>query len=78
MHTKCLNCGSLHITADARLIDKDTVEPFTFKEDAEVQILKNPNAFIFKGARYLKIRCDICEDCGHMMLGVAPTELRGQ
>jgi hypothetical protein len=60
------------------MIDKDTVAPFTFKEDAEVQILKNPRAHIFKGARNLKIRCDICEDCGHMMLGVVPSELKAE
>jgi hypothetical protein len=53
------------------MIDKDTVAPFTFKEDAEVQILKNPRAHIFKGARNLKIRCDICEDCG-------PSELKAE
>ena len=74
MHAKCLNCGSTHIVEASKLIDYDA--PFKFS--AVVQVLRNPRAYIFKGALELKIHPDICEDCGHVMLGVVPSELKAK
>ena len=71
-HRKCLNCGSSKIFRDARIIDKSYYEVTKL----EMAVDNKPNAIFFKGTNKAKINCDVCEECGHIMLRVSPLTLK--
>ena len=58
---RCLKCGSDSVVPDARLIDRDASDA---RKPAEVGVLTNPGAWVFKGEVRVPTRVQVCGDCG--------------
>ncbi len=62
----CRRCGSKRILPDVVVCDRVDAG---FKELSAV-VYRNPDALIFKGALYGKLRARICGDCGYVELHI--------
>jgi ribosomal protein S27AE len=65
MNLKCSKCGSSKIIPLAGMIDQGQYSDGTLK--ARVGYT-NPEAWVFKGAVYAKLKANICGECGYTEL----------
>ncbi len=65
MKPKCTKCGSAKVIPLASVIDQGQHSDGTLK--ARVGYT-NPEAWVFKGAVYAKLKANICGDCGYTEL----------
>jgi hypothetical protein len=65
MNLKCNKCGSSKIIPLAGMIDQGQYSDGTLK--AQVGYT-NPEAWVFKGAVYAKLKANICGECGYTEL----------
>ena len=65
MNVKCSKCGSSKIIPLADMVDQGQYSDGTLK--ARVGYT-NPEAWVFKGAVYAKLKANICGECGYTEL----------
>ena len=58
---RCLRCGSDSVIPDARLVDRGDADA---RKPAEVGVVTNPAAWVFKGEVRTPTRAQVCGDCG--------------
>lgn len=58
----CPKCNSNDIITGARVFTNTTS---AFNDNLQVEVCKNPNAFIFKGYSYRELTASICGQCGY-------------
>ena len=64
---KCGRCGSEKVMPDLRIRDRYDVG---LGQDLEVEVERNPDAMIFKGAHRESLRATVCGECGNVGLSV--------
>ena len=64
---KCSRCGSEKIMSNLRIRD---CYDRTAGQDLEVEVHRNPDAFIFKQAHREALRATVCGACGNVGLSV--------
>ncbi len=65
MNPKCSKCGSEKIIPLATMVDQGEYSDGRLKA---VVAYTNPEAWVFKGAVYAKLRANICGQCGYTEL----------
>ncbi len=65
MNPKCSKCGSDKIIPLATMVDQGQYSDGRLKA---VVAYTNPEAWVFKGAVYAKLRANICGECGYTEL----------
>ncbi len=65
MNPKCSKCGSEKIIPLAAMVDQGEYSDGRLKA---VVAYTNPEAWVFKGAVYAKLRANICGQCGYTEL----------
>ncbi len=65
MNPKCNKCGSEKIIPLATMVDQGEYSDGRLKA---VVAYTNPEACVFKGAAYAKLRANICGECGYTEL----------
>jgi ribosomal protein S27AE len=65
MNLKCSKCGSLKIIPLVGMIDQGQASDGTLKA---LVAYTNPEAWVFKGAVYAKLKAHICGGCGYTEL----------
>ena len=65
MNPKCSKCGSEKIIPLATMVDQGQYSDCTLKAFVAYT---NPEAWVFKGAGYAKLRANICGQCGYTEL----------
>ena len=65
MNLKCSKCGSGKIIPFASMIDQGQASDGTLKA---LVGYTNPEAWVFKGAVYAKMKANICGECGYTEL----------
>ena len=65
MNLKCSKCGSEKIIPLASMIDQGQASDGTLKA---LVGYTNPEAWVFKGAVYTKMKANICGECGYTEL----------
>ncbi len=65
MNLKCSKCGSEKIIPLASMIDQGQASDGTLKA---LVGYTNPEAWVFKGAVYAKMKANICGECGYTEL----------
>jgi ribosomal protein S27AE len=61
---KCAKCGSDQVIPLAGVADQGQYSDGQLK----AYVFSNPDAWVFKGAVYAKLRAQICGQCGHTEL----------
>jgi len=61
----CLKCGSNRIIPLARVVDQGQYSDGKLKA---IVGYTNPEAWVFKGTIYAKLKANICGQCGHTEL----------
>ena len=64
MNDKCCKCGSGKIIPLAQTL----VKAGNLDNNLYAVILTNPDAFVFTGAHYAKLKANICGECGYTEL----------
>lgn len=65
MNPKCSKCGSEKIIPFVTMVDQGQYSDGTLKA---VVAYTNPEAWVFKGAVYARLRANICGQCGYTEL----------
>lgn len=65
MNSKCVQCGSSKMISLAPVLDQGQNSDGHLK--ARVGYT-NPDAWVFKGSVYAKLKANICGECGHTQL----------
>ena len=65
MNLKCSKCGSDRIIPLATMVDQGECSDGRLKA---VVAYTNPEAWVFKGAVYAKLKANICGQCGYTEL----------
>lgn len=64
MDPKCGKCGSKKIIPLAHVLDQGEYSDGTLK----AAVFTNPDAWVFKGRVYAKLKANICGECGYTEL----------
>jgi hypothetical protein len=62
MDTRCARCGSEKIIPLVAILDQGQYSDGTLKAHVGYT---NPEAWLFKGAVYARLKATICGECGH-------------
>ncbi len=65
MNPKCTKCGSEKVIPLATMVDQGQYSDGSLKAFVAYT---NPEAWVFKGAVYAKLRANICGQCGYTEL----------
>ena len=65
MHLKCSKCGSERVIPLVGMMDQGHYSDGTLKAFVGYS---NPEAWVFKGAVYAKLKANICGQCGYTEL----------
>jgi len=65
MNSKCSKCGSEKVILLAGMMDQGQYSDGTLKA---LVGYSNPEAWVFKGAVYAKLKANICGECGYTEL----------
>jgi hypothetical protein len=70
---KCLQCDSLDIIKGVKPVDKGEGN---WRKDLELEVYKDPEAWLFKGPEKAVLMTNVCADCGYVMWNISVSDAK--